>query len=72
MCRRLTPFSGGLTLLRFAVVIEAINSRRTPQPQIEAMYLLMPTSPNVNRIIADFSGNQPQYAAAHVFFLDGK
>lgn len=54
------------------LVIEAINSRRTPQPQTEACYLLMPTSANVERIIADFSGNQRQYAAAHVFFMDGK
>jgi hypothetical protein len=72
MRRRLASFSGELTLVRSPTVIEAINSRRTAQPQIEAMYLLMPTGSNVNRIVADFSGNQPQYAAAHVFFLDGK
>ncbi|KAF8309294.1 Sec1-like protein [Clavulina sp. PMI_390] len=51
--------------------IEAINSRRPPQAYSEAMYLVMPTSANVNRIIADFSGNQPQYMAAHIFFIDG-
>ena len=34
------------------------------------MYLLMATSQNVDRIIRDFSGTQ-QYAAAHLFFIDG-
>lgn len=35
------------------------------------MYLLMPTSHNVNRIIRDFSDGRKQYAAAHLFFVDG-
>jgi syntaxin-binding protein 1 len=53
-------------------VIEAVNSNRTPQPQLEAIYLLMPTSANVERVIADFSHNRTQYAGAHLFFLDGR
>lgn len=38
---------------------------------MEAMYLVMPTSQNVDRIIRDFSNGQQQYAAAHLFFIDG-
>jgi syntaxin-binding protein 1 len=52
-------------------VIESVSSRRSPQPTTEAIYLLMPTSANVERIINDFAANERQYAAAHVFFLDG-
>ena len=52
------------------VVIEAINSNRTIQTQ-EAVYLLMSTTANVERIIADFSNGRKQYAGAHVFFMDG-
>ena len=34
------------------------------------MYLLMPTTQNVDRLMKDFAGNVPQYAGAHLFFLD--
>jgi syntaxin-binding protein 1 len=34
------------------------------------MYLLMPTSQNVDRVVRDFS-NRQQYGAAHLFFIDG-
>jgi syntaxin-binding protein 1 len=33
--------------------------------------MLMPTSTNIDRIIRDFSGGRQQYAAAHLFFIDG-
>jgi syntaxin-binding protein 1 len=56
--------------LNCPIVIESISSSRDPQPDFEAVYLLMPTSQNVERIIDDFSGRR-QYAAAHLFFLDG-
>ncbi|KAI0364350.1 Sec1-like protein [Pilatotrama ljubarskyi] len=52
-------------------LIESITSHREPQPQFEAMYLLMSTSQNVDRIIRDFSNGHQQYAAAHLFFIDG-
>ncbi|KAJ3488640.1 hypothetical protein NLI96_g2690 [Meripilus lineatus] len=52
-------------------LIESITSYRDPQPQFEAVYILMPTSQNVDRIIRDFSGGRQQYAAAHLFFVDG-
>ncbi|KAJ7638250.1 Sec1-like snare protein [Roridomyces roridus] len=51
-------------------LIESITNYRDPQPEFEAMYLLMPTSQNVDRIVKDFSGVR-QYAGAHVFFIEG-
>ena len=53
------------------LVIEAITNPREQQPGMEAMYLLMPTSLNVERIIRDFTPPKQQYAAAHLFFVDG-
>ncbi|GBE89630.1 Protein transport protein [Sparassis crispa] len=52
-------------------LIESISNYRDPQPQFEAIYLLMSTSQNVDRIIRDFSDGNQQYAAAHLFFVDG-
>ncbi|KAG1746614.1 Sec1-like protein [Suillus paluster] len=51
-------------------LIESISSHREPQ-QFEAVYLLMSTTQNVNRIIKDFSDGRQQYLAAHLFFVDG-
>ncbi|KAG6812785.1 hypothetical protein H0H92_000557 [Tricholoma furcatifolium] len=51
-------------------LIESINHIREPQTGFEAIYLLMPTSQNVERIIKDFSSAVKQYAAAHLFFID--
>ncbi|KAG2757041.1 Sec1-like protein [Suillus brevipes Sb2] len=51
-------------------LIESISSHREPQ-QFEAVYLLMPTTQNVNRIIKDFSDGRQQYLGAHLFFVDG-
>ncbi|KAJ7211803.1 Sec1-like protein [Mycena haematopus] len=51
-------------------LIESINTYRDPQPEFEAMYLLMPTTQNIDRIIKDFTGTR-QYALAHLFFIDG-
>lgn len=57
--------------LCFSTVIESITSYREPQQQFEAVYILMPTTQNVDRVIRDFSGGKQQYAAAHLFFVDG-
>ncbi|CAL1714155.1 unnamed protein product [Somion occarium] len=51
-------------------VIESITSHRDPQPQLEAVYILMPTTQNVERIIRDYSNGRQQYAGAHLFFID--
>ena len=50
--------------------IELLNQNRPPQPNLEAVYIVMSTGQNVDRIVADFAGRQ-QYAAAHLFFIDG-
>lgn len=52
-------------------MIESIANFREPQPDFEALYLVMPTTQNVERIIKDFT-NRKQYAAAHLFFIEGK
>lgn len=51
-------------------VIESISNHREPQ-QFEAVYILMPTTQNVERIIKDFSNDQQQYLGAHLFFIEG-
>jgi hypothetical protein len=80
-CRRtslvcLAPFKPPGVILpqadrRFVAVIESITKYREPQPEFEAVYLLMPTTHNVDRIIRDFSDGTRQYAAAHLFFIEG-
>jgi hypothetical protein len=56
-------------------VVEVIEGRRDAQPDYEAAYLLCPTSQNVERIIRDLTpgaDGRTQYAAGHVFFVDGE
>lgn len=53
--------------------VENIEKRRDPQPHMEAAYILCSTTQNVERLIKEMgpSGDTPpQYAAAHVFFVD--
>ena len=57
--------------LTLMTVIENIGQHREPQPQFEAIYMLMPTTQNVDRIIKDFE-NVKQYAEAHLFFIEGE
>ncbi|EIM86902.1 Sec1-like snare protein [Stereum hirsutum FP-91666 SS1] len=52
-------------------LIESISSHREQQPGFEAMYILMPTTQNVDRVIRDFSNGRQQYAGAHLFFVEG-
>lgn len=63
-------------ILRESVtVVELIEGQRAPQPAYEAAYLLCPTSDNVERIIRDLTPGRDgatQYAAGHVFFVDGE
>ncbi|KAK1235695.1 syntaxin binding protein 1 [Marasmius sp. AFHP31] len=49
--------------------IESISNYREPQGGFEALYLIMPTTQNVDRILKDW--NNQQYAGAHLFFVDG-
>ncbi|THH29778.1 hypothetical protein EUX98_g4412 [Antrodiella citrinella] len=52
-------------------LIESITTNREPQPQFEAVYMLMGTTQNVDRVIRDFFNGRQQYAGAHLFFIDG-
>ncbi|WFD43855.1 syntaxin binding protein 1 [Malassezia psittaci] len=53
--------------------VENIEKRRDAQPEMEAAYLLCATTQNVDRLIRELApkgDTPPQYAAAHVFFVD--
>ncbi|WFD30801.1 syntaxin binding protein 1 [Malassezia sp. CBS 17886] len=52
--------------------VENIEKRRDASPGVEAAYVLTATTQNVDRLITELAPNdgQPQYEAAHVFFLD--
>ena len=50
-------------------VIEVITNHREPQ-SLEAVYILMPTTENIQRIIRDFTPGNEKYSAAHLFFTD--
>lgn len=39
---------------------------------VDAIYLLTPTSQNVDRIIADFTNGRRTYKSAHLYFIDGQ
>jgi syntaxin-binding protein 1 len=57
--------------LAIGLVIESITNSREPQPGFEAIYMIMPTTANVDRVIRDFSNGKQQYAGAHLFFIEG-
>lgn len=50
-------------------VVETITSHREQQDSMNALYLIMPTSENVDRVIRDFDGGL--YSGAYVYFIDG-
>ena len=53
--------------------LENLEKRRSPSPNVEAIYFAMPTEDSVRRIIRDFKTGRPAtYSAAHLFFLAGK
>ncbi|KAF9269115.1 Sec1-like snare protein [Marasmius fiardii PR-910] len=49
--------------------IESISNYREPQGGFDALYLIMPTTQNVDRILKDWESQQ--YAGAHLFFIEG-
>ena len=69
VCSTDTTLSTSCLTWESFVAIDQITAPRQPEPSMEAMYLLMPTTQNVDRIIRDFSG-QKMYAGAHLFFTD--
>ncbi|KAJ3123490.1 vacuolar sorting protein VPS33/slp1 [Nowakowskiella sp. JEL0407] len=49
-------------------LVEDISRRRSPYPNVEAIYFVTPSTDSINAIISDFtSGPKPSYAAAHIF-----
>lgn len=52
-------------------MIDPLQSARRPDPNLPVIYLVLPTTQAVHRILADFAAPSPGYAAAHVVFLDG-
>jgi syntaxin-binding protein 1 len=46
-------------------------SPRAPQPTLDAVYLLTPTSQNVKRVLADFEAGRRTYRHVHLYFIDG-
>lgn len=52
-------------------VIDSLQSARQPDPSLPAVYLLLPTTQNVHRLLADFPPpTRRGYKEAHVVFLD--
>ena len=51
--------------------VEPLHSPRPPQ-KLDAIYILTPTTQNVDRIIADFAGERRTYMSAHLYFIDGE
>ncbi|KAF9585154.1 vacuolar sorting protein VPS33/slp1 [Lunasporangiospora selenospora] len=50
--------------------LESLEKKRSPSPNVEAVYFALPTEDSIRRIIRDFKvGRTPAYAAGHLFFL---
>jgi hypothetical protein len=47
-------------------------SPRAPQPTLDAVYLLTPTTQNVQRVLADFEHGRRTYRNVHLYFIDGE
>ncbi|KAK4689862.1 syntaxin-binding protein 1, partial [Tremellales sp. Uapishka_1] len=65
-----TVYSNFDILQQNVTSVEPLHSPRPPMT-VDAIYLLTPTSQNVDRIIADFSNGRRTYKAAHLYFIDG-
>eukprot|EP01116_Phalansterium_solitarium_P008929 TRINITY_DN228_c0_g1_i1.p1 TRINITY_DN228_c0_g1~~TRINITY_DN228_c0_g1_i1.p1 ORF type:complete len:622 (-),score=229.14 TRINITY_DN228_c0_g1_i1:152-2017(-) len=62
-CRMYDIMEEGVTL------VEKIDIKRQPIPNLEAIYFLTPTEESVQLMCDDFKdARRPQYAAAHLFF----
>ncbi|KAF5116301.1 hypothetical protein DV113_000546 [Geotrichum candidum] len=53
------------------VSIEILDSRRSSQNYLDAIYIVEPTTYNVECISADYTIVPPRYAGAHIFFTSG-
>lgn len=53
-------------------LVEDINKKREPLPTMEAIYLITPCNPSVQKLIDDFSNpTRTTYKVAHVYFTEG-
>jgi syntaxin-binding protein 1 len=52
--------------------VDMLMSPRAAQPNLDVVYLLTPTTQNVNRILADFVDGRRTYKQVHLYFIDGK
>lgn len=51
-------------------LVESLEKRRQPFPELEAVYVLDPTTSSVDHLCNDFANmEKPQYSRVHVFFL---
>ncbi|XP_076755721.1 syntaxin-binding protein Rop isoform X1 [Xylocopa sonorina] len=52
-------------------LVEDINKKREPLPTMEAIYLITPCNPSVQKLIEDFSNpTRTTYKVAHVYFTE--
>ena len=51
-------------------MVETIEKKRQPFPNLEAIYLLTPDADSVAMMIEDFTVKGNMYAAAHLFFTN--
>ncbi|MFH4981987.1 hypothetical protein AB6A40_008696 [Gnathostoma spinigerum] len=51
-------------------IVEDLNKRREPIPNLEAIYLIDSTKDSIDKLIADFSHGRNLYKCAHVFFTE--
>ena len=61
-CKNYNILEKGIT------VVEQLEKVRQPVPEFDAIYFLSPLDESINLLIKDFSGKQPMYKRAHVFF----
>lgn len=51
-------------------LVEALEKRRQPFPDLEVIYLITPTMQSINRLCADFAhASKPMYGDVHLYFL---
>eukprot|EP01059_Diplonema_ambulator_P026506 TRINITY_DN437_c0_g1_i1.p1 TRINITY_DN437_c0_g1~~TRINITY_DN437_c0_g1_i1.p1 ORF type:complete len:693 (+),score=227.06 TRINITY_DN437_c0_g1_i1:34-2079(+) len=51
-------------------LVDSIDMVRQPMPQMPAVYFVVPTPQNANKIVADWEKNAQMYQEAHIIILD--
>mmetsp|Transcript_4591 Transcript_4591/g.16039 ORF Transcript_4591/g.16039 Transcript_4591/m.16039 type:complete len:649 (+) Transcript_4591:162-2108(+) len=49
-------------------LVEDLWKNREPQPEAEAVYFISPTEDSIDKLVSDFTSEQPLYLKAHVYF----